>query len=114
MKGITTIKMQAVLSPVFSIGGMWTRNCAQNCYSNGESSTVLYFEAERRHFMSAERNLRPQAMTARDREFDALLRLAVQHFQQVTADMRTQRNISQESQRSGETNLRVAAYVAKG
>jgi hypothetical protein len=63
--------------------------------------------------MSAQRKLRSQAMTAKDRQFDALLRRAAQHLQQIAVDMRAPRNISRESQRGSETNLRFAAYTAK-
>jgi hypothetical protein len=64
--------------------------------------------------MSAQRQLRPQAMTLKDRKFDALLRRTAQHFQQVTVVMRTQRNISRKRQQGGETNLRFVAYSGKG
>jgi hypothetical protein len=60
--------------------------------------------------MPAPRKLRPQAMTAKDRKFDALLRRATQHFQQVTVDMGTQRNISRKRQQGGEINLPFAAH----
>jgi hypothetical protein len=44
--------------------------------------------------MSAQRKPRPQAMTAKDRQFDTLLRRAAQHIQQVAVDMRARRDIS--------------------
>jgi hypothetical protein len=64
--------------------------------------------------MSAQHRLPPQAMTAEDCEFDALLRRAAQHSQEVTVDIRRQRNISRESKHGGEANRRFAAYLANG
>jgi hypothetical protein len=64
--------------------------------------------------MSAQHKFRPQIMSAKDRQFDNLLRRAAQHFQQVTVDMQTQRNTSRERQHDSQKNLRFAAYAAKG
>lgn len=52
-------------------------------------------------FMSAQRKSHLPTMTARDREFDALLRRAAQHFQQVTMAGQTQK-----------TSLKNASIVA--
>jgi len=47
--------------------------------------------------MSAQSRLPLRAITVEDRQFDALLRRAAQHFQEVTVDAQRQGNISGES-----------------
>ena len=64
--------------------------------------------------MPPQRTLPFQVMTAEDRQFDALLRQAEQHFQEVTVVMQRQRNISRESPHGGEANRGFARNVANG
>ena len=63
--------------------------------------------------MSAQRKFRLPNMTARDREFDALLRRAAHHFQQVTMAMRTQKTPFKDASIVASQTPRPASYVAK-
>lgn len=64
--------------------------------------------------MSAERKFRPSIMTAKDREFDALLRRAAQHFEQVTMAMQTQKTPFKNASIVASQTPYPASYADKG
>lgn len=64
--------------------------------------------------MATQRKFRPLAMTAKDREFDTLLRRALQRFQQDTMAMRTQKTPFMDASIVASETPRPASYVAKG
>ena len=64
--------------------------------------------------MSTQRRFRPLTITARDREFDAILRRAAQRFQQATMAMQAQKTPSKDPSIVVSQTPRLASYAAKG
>jgi hypothetical protein len=63
--------------------------------------------------MPEQPNDRPQTLTAKDREFDALLCSAAQHSQRVAVEIRRGASMSRQGEQV-ETSFKLAAYAAKG